>query len=93
MANKWTDDEDAVLRFDLMMGQTWIPMNQWMESMKPYFDNTPSSVVMRLVGFAMFHYSEARMDNSPTDAIEVMVQELSKNPELANLMMMGRGVQ
>lgn len=78
---KWTDDEEVLLAFERLMVDSEINMNRFMKALSPYFDDSPNSILIRLLGFSIHYYNEAIRDELDThEAYNHMIQRMAQNP-------------
>jgi hypothetical protein len=77
---KWTDDEEVMKTFEKLMVDMEVNMNRFMRSLAPYFENTPNSMMIRLLGFAVHYYNQGVLVGlNEHDAYNQMLQQLSTN--------------
>ena len=57
----------------------------YLDLMTPHFDGSPNTTLLRLLGFAVYHYE--KFDGSPKESFDNMMAEMLKNPLLQNLLM------
>ena len=83
--SEWTNDEQAMTSFDVLMQSTYKPLMDYLDLMTPHFDGSPNTTLLRLLGFAVYHYE--KFDGSPKESFDNMMAEMLKNPLLQNLLM------
>lgn len=87
---EWTKDPYCQVAFDEMMLSTKPAVMKFLNSLKPYFDNTPNMVLMRILGYTLHHFTLCKEANDNwEDTFQALIQEVMRNPELAKLMHMG----
>lgn len=92
MADKWIDDELAIGSFSKLMVDLKKPLEEFLHNMIGYFDDSPNSILMRIVGYASVYYNRAVDEGmSDTDSYHYMIAELSKNPLAQQMFMMAGG--
>lgn len=88
----WTDNEETLERWDDLVSSAITPLNAFLNNLQSndFLDKSPNSILLVLLGQALNTYNENRlMDKNPQDSFQVMVQVMSTNPLLAQLMLMG----
>tara|TARA_R110000751_G_C13778160_1_gene480778 strand:+ start:1121 stop:1414 length:294 start_codon:yes stop_codon:yes gene_type:complete len=83
--SEWTNDERVMTSFDVLMESTYKPLMNYLELMTPHFDNSPNTTLLRLLGFAVYHYQT--FDGEAKESFDNMMGEMLKNPLLQNLLM------
>jgi len=95
----WTEDAQAMDKYDELMRAMKNPLTAWMNSMVEYLDNDANSIVIRLMAKSVLHYNNARdsLDMTETESYGYMISQISADPELQHMMqnfsamMMNRG--
>jgi len=78
---KWNDDEEVLAAFEQLMVDCESDMNQFMKALSPYFDDSPNSTLIRLLGFSIHYFNEAvRDDMDSHEAYNHMIQRMAQNP-------------
>ncbi len=91
----WTEDEESLERWDNLVDGAIQPLNQFLDNLhrNKHLDKSPNSILLVLLGQALNTYHGKRlMNENPKDSFQFMVETMSTNPLLAQLMLMG-GVQ
>ncbi len=91
MSEKWIDDEEAAIAFRVMMETVEEPLNKWLYSIREHFDESPNSILIRVLGYGVCFYNEALNEGSSSkEAYHNMIQKLSAHP-LAQQMFLKAG--
>jgi len=78
---KWTENEEVLLAFEKLMVECEGNMNQFMKELTPYFDDSPNSILTRLLGFSIYYFNEAVRDEKDShEAYNHMIQRMAQNP-------------
>ena len=52
-----------------------------MKALSPYFDDSPNSILIRLLGFSIHYYNEAVREHKDShEAYNHMIQRMAQNP-------------
>jgi hypothetical protein len=92
MSEKWIDDEEAAVAFRVLMESVKEPLDSWLYSIREHFDETPNSILIRVLGYGVAFFNQALEEGSTSkEAYHIMLQKLSAHPLAQQMFVMAGG--
>lgn len=89
---EWTNDAETMVKFRVLMEQIQEPLDEWLLAIAPTFDDSPNSILLRLIGYGVAYYNKGLEDGmSAIEAYHFMMQRISSLPIAQQLFVMAGG--
>jgi len=90
---EWTNDKKAIEAFYDLMIQGEPLMNEFMKSVQPYFDDSPNTLLLLILGKTFYFYKQGIDEGHDIkNSVDYMIQKIATCRELEMMMRIGVGM-